>query len=310
MNTLERSMAIRIAAATVAAVVIAPSASMTFAQIIQSKPPAAVQGADITEKRGASAPLDLHFTNADGRDTTLGAYFDGKHPVVLTFAYFNCPLLCPLVLGGAEKAFKGLDLTLGADYRALTVSIDHHDTFERALDERTTRLYSYDRAPGSPDEAWDFLVGKPRPIRKLASSVGFGFNFFPKTGQFAHSAGMLVLTPTGEVSNYLYGVEFDPQQLRLALLDAGNGKVGSLFDRIVLYCHVYDPDAGSYSLQVMRVMQVAGGATVLVLGSLLGALFIGEGARRKKRARKAYESTLRAGVAQTSEHTELGATNA
>lgn len=256
------------------------------AQVIQSQPPAEVEGAGITEHRGDSIPLDLEFTNADGRQVRLSEYFDGEKPVVLIFAYFTCPLVCPLVLNNSLDAFRQIDgLTLGADYRALTVSFDHRDTVEQAHQQRDLRLFSYERHKGKDAGAWDFLVGKPRTIRALADAVGFGYRFLPASGTFAHGTAIIVMTPTGEVSNYLYGVKYQPQQLRLALLDAGKGKVGSVFDRIILFCHVYDPESGAYTLQAMRVMQVAGAATVLVLGAILGALFVGERARRRVRAR-------------------------
>jgi len=241
------------------------------------------EGAGIEEKRGARAQLDARFTNADGSQVRFGQYVDGKRPVVLVFAYFSCPMVCPLVLNSAQDAFRALDLQLGEDYRAVTVSFDHHDTVEQARQERDLRLFSFDDSDLPARERWDVLVGEPDQIRALASSVGFGFNYLPKAKQFVHGTGVIVLTPDGRVSNYLYGVKFDPQQLRLALVDAGGGKVGTIFDRIVLFCHVYDPQAGSYSLQAFRVMQVAGVVTVVALGGLLGAFFAGERMTRRRR---------------------------
>lgn len=269
------------------------------ARLPANKPIPERKGAGITEKRGAQAALDARFTNADGSQVRFGEYVDGKRPVVLIFAYFTCPMVCPLVLNAAQDAFRKMDLVLGEEYRAVTVSFDHHDTVDKAREERDLRLFSLPKSDLPPKQRWDVLVGEPDEIRKLASSVGFGFNYLPKAKQFVHGTGIIVLTPKGEVSNYLYGVSFDPKQLRLALLDAGKGKVGSIFDRIVLFCHVYNPQSGSYSLQAFRVMQVAGVVTVAALGSLLGVFFAGERMVRKRRSRCENADAAQGRVSET-----------
>lgn len=248
------------------------------AQQLAEKPPAEALGTQLTEKRGEKIPLDLEFTDAQGKPVRLRDYFDGKRPVVLILGYYTCPLLCTVVFNGAQKAFNEVPFTLGDEYRALNVSFDHTNATADAAGRQAAMQAGY--KADVPPRAWDFLTSDAANARRLAEAVGYHYVYLPESGEFSHPAAIVVLTPDGTVSNYLYGVSFPAKQLRLALLDAADGKIGGVFDRILLYCYHFDPSANSYTLQAFRVMQVAGVATVVLLGGAIGYLFW-SGARRK-----------------------------
>lgn len=258
------------------------------AQQLLDKPPAEKLGTQLTEKRGDKIPLDLEFTDAQGKPVMLRDYFDGKRPVVLILGYYTCPLLCTVVFNGAQKAFNEVAFTLGDEYRAVTVSFDHTNTTAEAAGRQAAMLAGYktDVAPKS----WDFLTSDAANARKLADAVGYHYVYLPESGEFSHPAAIVILTPDGTVSNYMYGVSFPAKQLRLALLDAADGKIGGIFDKILLYCYHFDPKANTYALQAFRVMQVAGLATVVLLGGAIGYLFW-SGSRRKAAPRAAAGDT-------------------
>lgn len=261
-------------------------ASTATAQLLLDEHPAEELGTDVIERRGERIDLNLTFRDSTGAEVALGDYVDGELPVALPMGYYDCPLLCTRLFNGAVEGFKELGFTLGEDYRAVTVSIDHTDSTAQAAGKKAAMLDIYGRSVEA--DAWAFLTGEAGEIRQLADQVGFQYRYLPKSGEFSHPAVMVILSPEGVVSNYLYGVDFPAKQLRLALVDAGEGKIGSLFDRVLLFCHVYDPSSGSFTLQAFRVMQVGGGMTAaLVLGGV-GALFIAE---RVWRRRKDQQST-------------------
>lgn len=246
--------------------------------------PTPLQGIEPAEKLDAPLPLDLPFVDSDGRAVTLGESFDGKRPVILTMNYSNCPQLCSLQLNGLFEGLQKLDYDLGDKYRMITVSLDPEEPPARAEATRQKYLAVYGRA--SVDEGWHCLVGREGNVRRLADTVGFAYALVPgtKPKQYAHAAVTILCTPDGRVSRYLYGLEYDPKTLRLALLEAGEGKIGTTTDRILLYCFAYDPQAGSYSLQAVRVMQAGGILTFVVLGSVLSMFWIREFFRHKSAA--------------------------
>ncbi|RMH30034.1 MAG: SCO family protein [Planctomycetota bacterium] len=238
--------------------------------------------ADLAERRGERAALDAVFTDQAGRAVRFGDLFDGVRPVVLVLGYFDCPLVCPVVFGNAVKAFDQLAWTLGDEYRAVTVSFDHRDTPARAAAQRAASLAGLDRVAG--EDAWPHLTGDADQIRRLCRSVGWEYKFLPESGQFAHPTALVVLTPEGVVSNYLYGVSYPEKQLRLSLMDASDGRLGTVFDRIILRCYHYDPTAGSYVLAAQKLMTIAGLATVALLAGAVAAL-VRLDRRRTRRAR-------------------------
>jgi protein SCO1/2 len=250
--------------------------------------PAGLRDVGLDQKLNEQIPLDLTFHDEGGRTVRLADYF-GAVPVVLSLNYFDCPMLCPLVLNDVLRAARAIPLELGQDYRILTVSIDPHDTPARAAAKQQWYVEQYGR--GRTVDGWHFLTGDERSIESLASAVGFRYVLDPKSGQFAHTAGIMVLTPDGRLARYLYGVEYSPRDLRLALVEASRGRIGSLADQILLFCFHYDEASGRYSFFVLNAVRAAGIATVLGLASLMAVLFWRERRGRmspKPRARQSH----------------------
>jgi protein SCO1 len=236
--------------------------------------PPILQGVGITQHLGAQIPLDAVFKDETGKDVTLGSYF-GKKPVVLILAYYKCPMLCSLVLSGATNAFKASGFQLGNQFEALTVSFSPDETPEMAAAAQKQYLHQY----GAEASDWHFLTGQEPQIQRLTNVVGFEYKYNPANGQYAHAAGLVVLTPAGKVSKYFYGVHFEPRDLRLALVDSSNDHIGSLADEVLLFCCTYDPGTGKYHAAITRIIDLACGFTVLVMG--LGIFFLYRSARGK-----------------------------
>jgi protein SCO1/2 len=229
--------------------------------------PKQLEGVGITEHPGAVVPKDLEFVADDGRTVRLGDYFDGKRPVVLNLGYYRCPMLCGLVLSGLLQGMKELPWTAGREFEVVTVSIDPRETATLARLKKETYLGEYGR-PGAA-AGWHFLTGREENIRKLADAVGFGYRYVPEREEFAHAAALFVATPDGRLARYLYGVLYAPGTLRMALTEAGQGKVGTTGDRILLACFHYDSNEGRYVVAATRLMRIGGGATALVVGGWL-----------------------------------------
>lgn len=240
--------------------------------------PPDLTGVGIVERPGAALPLDLAFVDEAGEEVALGDYFGKGRPVLLTLAYSRCPMLCTLVLDGLAEALSEVSLIPGRDYELVTVSIDPLEppALARQKKERYVEALARPEAHG----AWHFLTGREQAIRRLAESVGFGYRYLPDRDEYAHPAAAFLATADGRLSRTLYGVRFDPRTVRLALVEAGEGKVGSAVDRILLYCYHYDAASGRYAPAALRAMRAGGAATVLLLGALLGALWLKETRRR------------------------------
>jgi protein SCO1 len=228
--------------------------------------PTVLDGIGIEERPGARVPLDVRLRDQSGAEVALGRYFDGQ-PVILVLAYYECPMLCTLVLNGIQEGMSELAWTAGKQYRVLTVSFDPRDTPEAASRKRANYLKSYGRDVGP--QGWDFLVGDEAQVRRLAEAVGFHYRWDEETKQFAHATGAFVLTPDGRLSRTLYGVTFSERNLRLALLEASEGKLGAAWDRVQLYCYHYDAAARSYVISPVQVMKLGGAATMATLGTVL-----------------------------------------
>lgn len=224
---------------------------------------------DIVENLNEKVPLDAVFTDAEGKQVRLGDYFKGDKPVLLTLVYYRCPMLCSLVLGGLNKAVLNSGMTLGEDYRAVTISIDPRETPEMAKERQRGHLQALG-APGQEAD-WAFLTGTEEEIRKVSGAVGFGYKYDESTQQYAHAAAIIALTPDARVSRYLYGVEFPGRDLKLALLEAAGGRVGTSFDRVLLTCFKYDPNTRRYELYVFGFIR---GGALLVFGALAAALAV------------------------------------
>jgi protein SCO1 len=241
--------------------------------------PKELDGVGIVEHRDSYIPLDLKFTDETGRDVALGDYFGKDRPVILTLVYYSCPMLCTLVLNGLVDALKQIDMVPGKDFEIVSVSFDPTETPTLAKFKKQNYLNDY----GKPEAAagWHFLVGQPEPIRQLTGAVGFGYKWNEEQKQYAHQAAIYVLTPDGRLSRYLYGVMYDPRTLKLSLLEAGKGKIGSALDQIVLYCFHYDASSGKYAIAATRIMQLGGFLTIVILGSVLSTFWVRERRRRK-----------------------------
>jgi protein SCO1/2 len=231
--------------------------------------PKDLEGVGVTEHLGEQIPLDLPFVDSDGKPIVLKEIFDGKRPVVLTLNYSNCPMLCSLQLNGLFDGLKRMPWAIGDQFDMITVSFDPLETSERARMTKQKYLEVYRRAGAA--EGWHFLTGREADIKKLADAVGFRYRYSEERRQYVHAAVTFILTPDGRVSRYLYGVEYDPQTLRLSLVEAADGKVGSTMDQVLLFCFHYDAESGRYGPAALRLMQVGAGLTVVVLG---GAIWI------------------------------------
>lgn len=240
-----------------------------------------LQDIDVEEHLGESIPLDLKFTDSNGKEVALKSYFNKDKPVILVLAYYNCPMLCTLVLNGLSQAIRPMDLKPAEDYEILTVSIDPTETPQLAAAKKEAQIGEIDKQ--NMDAAWHFFVGKDSSIRALADAVGFKYYYVEERKEYAHPAVLMVLTPEGKVSRYLYGIEFPEINLRLALLEASQGKVGSTLDKLVLYCYHFDPGANGYVMFAANVMKLGGVATLIILGLFLGGFWLRE-MRRKKTA--------------------------
>ena len=207
-------------------------------------------------------PLDTVFRDEGGRTVRLGDYF-GRRPVVLLFAYYDCPMLCTQVINGLSSALGVLSLEPGKDFEIVTVSFNPKDTPATASAKKATYLERYHR-PGA-DTAWHFLSGDQSSIDRLTKAAGFRYVWDAQTKQFAHPTGVIVLTPEGRLARYLFGIEYGPRNLRFALVEASAGRVGSAVDSLLLYCYHYDPATGRYGLVIMRAMRIGGAVTVLTL---------------------------------------------
>ncbi len=233
--------------------------------------PPELQGVGITERLGESVALgSIRFKDESGETVTLAKYFSSRRPVLLNIVYYGCPSLCGLVLNGVLEGLKELDWSPGEKFEVVTVSMDHREGPELARGKKESMLKSLGR-PGA-ENAWHFLTGEEAEIRKLAAQVGFGFRWEEKQKEYAHAAGIFLLTPEGRISRVLYGIQYTAKNLKLALLEASDGRIGTIVDRFVLLCFRYDPTKRGYSFAIARVMQASGAGTVLVFGGYL-ALF-------------------------------------
>lgn len=248
----------------------------------------ALQGVGVDQtKLNNAVPLDLPFVDENGRDVTIGQYF-GRRPVVLAMVYFNCPMLCSLVQNALSGTLQILKLNAGADFDVVVVSINPGETPAQAADAKAKMVQLY-RHPGT-EPGLHFLTGREASIERLADAVGFKYKYDPTIAQFAHPAVITVLTPEGHVSRYLFGIDYGATDLRLAIVDAAGGRIGSIVDQTLLYCYHYDPATGRYSLAIMSLVRIGGLLTLAGLG-----LSIGLTLRRQRRQAGAVRHTA-AGV--------------
>ncbi len=235
---------------------------------LNNRVPLGTENTGVTQKLGAQAPLEQVFTDQDGRIVTLGDSFQEGRPVLLTLNYSNCPQLCILQLDGLVNSLNEVGFELGSEVQVVTVSLDPTEPAERA--KLTQELYMGRYTGEGGPEGWTWLVAdNEADIRRVSDAVGYGYDLDPRTGEYSHEAAFMLMTPEGKVSRYLFGIEPDPTSLRMSLVSASEGGLGTLTDRIRMFCYRYDPDSGSYSMVAVNVMKLGGLVTMLVLGGFL-----------------------------------------
>jgi len=227
--------------------------------------PPGLQHVGIQQNLNQQIPPDLAFTDDLGRPVRIGDYF-GNKPLILNLVYFTCPMLCGEELNGLESALRVLKFGVGKEFDVITVSFDPKDTPEAAARKKSEILQRYNRT--GAEQGWHFLVGQQDSIDKIAKAAGFQYEYDSATGQFAHTTAIMVLTPEGKIAQYYYGIDYPPNDLRLALVDASRKRIGNLVDQVLLYCYHYDPEKGKYSATILRILRLAGVATLLGLGTL------------------------------------------
>lgn len=228
--------------------------------------PAALREIGFDQLIDHQLPLDARFTDDEGREIALGSLY-GKRPVLLSFVYFTCPLLCTQVLNAMTATVSNLPLEAGKDFDLVVISIDPKDTPAVAAAKKAEFVHRYKDPTAS--SGWHFLTGTEPEIRRVAAAAGFKYSWDEQTQQYAHPTGIIVSTPDGRLARYLFGLEFGPRDLKLALVDASEGKVGTLADQLLLYCYHYDPMTGRYGIYVMRVLRIAGVLTVFSIATFI-----------------------------------------
>ena len=225
--------------------------------------PTLLQDIGLDQKLNEQLPLSLAFRDEQGRDVRLGDYF-GSRPVILVLAYYECPMLCTEVLNGLTSAIGVLNFSIGKEFEVVTVSFDPGETPELARGKKAAYLERYKRA--GAEQGWHFLTGSQKSISTLTRAVGFRYAYNAEVDQYAHASGIMIATPDGRLSRYFFGIEYGPRDIRLALIEAADRKIGSPADQLLLACFHYDPKSGKYSLAVMRFVRLAGALTVTGIG--------------------------------------------
>ena len=245
-----------------------------------SATPEILQHVGIDQNIGVSLPLDLAFRDESGTSVELGSYFGGK-PVILTLVYYDCPMLCTEVLNGLNRSLAPLSYSIGEEFEVVTVSFDPRETPQLASQKKAVYTQRYGR-PGTT-EGWHFLTGDAPAIDRLTETVGFNYVYDESEGQFVHGSAIMIVSPQGTVSHYFFGIEYPSEDIRLAIIESSEEKLGNVFDQIMLYCFNYDPEQGRYGVAIMNAMRVAGLITLVGMGSFMIIMFKRD--RRRKRAR-------------------------
>jgi protein SCO1/2 len=233
--------------------------------------PDALQKAGIEQKLGEQVPPDAVFKDENGREVRLGEFF-GKRPVILALVYFECPMLCNEVLNGLTGSLKSLSFDTGKDFDVVAISFDarENDKPELAKNKKESYMKRYGR-PGT-EAGWHFLTGTQEQIDKVTKAVGFKYFWDEKSNQFAHAGGIMVTTPEGKLARYLYGIDYAPKDVKFAVMESAENKIGNPAEQLMLYCYHYDPSTGKYGLSILKVIRIAGIATLLGM-SLMFFLF-------------------------------------
>jgi protein SCO1 len=238
---------------------------------LKTQLPDGLQGVGIDQKLDQRIPLEAKFKDEYGQEVALSKYFESKKPVVLALVYYRCPMLCTQILSGLESSLKVVSFNPGQDFEVVSVSFDPKDTTETAAGKKQSVMKRY----GRPNTAngWHFLTGDEANIKALTDAVGYHYRYDPKTDQFAHASGIMIVTPDGRLSKYFYGVEYSPRDMRLGLVEASQNKIGNPVDALLLFCFHYDPATGKYGAVAMNMIRFAGAAFALIGGTFLLIMF-------------------------------------
>lgn len=230
--------------------------------------PDALKTIGIEQKLGSQLPLDTEFKNENGETVKLEKYFSSGRPVILALVYYECPMLCNQVLNGLTGSLKGINLEAGKDFEVLAISFDarENEVPDLAKNKKASYVERYGRAGG--DEGFHFLTGSEQSIAAVTSAAGFNFKWDEKSNQFAHAGGIMITTPGGKMSRYLYGIDYAPRDLKLGLVESGENKVGGPVEQLLLYCYHYDPSTGKYGFAILNLIRGGGVLTLLLLGSM------------------------------------------
>jgi protein SCO1/2 len=237
-----------------------PGSGSDSSHVPAQQMPGPLQQVGYDQRLDNQVPLGLNFRDETGHAVRLNDYF-GQRPVLLVMAYYHCPMLCDMVLTGVAGSLKTMTLNPGREYDVVVASIDPQETPQQAAESRHRTIARFGR-PGT-EAGWHFLTGPQESITALAASVGFRYVYDARRNEFAHAAGIVILTPEGRVSRYLYGIDYAPRDVRLALIESAGHKIGSLVDQALLYCFHYDPSIGRYSALTMRIVRIAAALTLL-----------------------------------------------
>lgn len=244
--------------------------------LAQQLPPE-LQDVDVTEHLGDNVPMDLEFVDHNGNDVRMADYFEDDLPVIITLNYYTCPMLCSLQLNGLIAGLQELGWEPGENFRIVTVSIDPEEDHTLAAAKRRTYL---EELGMGEDVDWDFLTTDEETITTLSETLGFGYRYVREIDEYAHPAVLFMISPDGVITRYLYGIQYPPFDLRMAILEAGRGQVGTTVDRVILSCFQYDPERNSYTVFAFGVVRIGGILTVLILGIFLGFLWVRDIRRR------------------------------
>lgn len=244
--------------------------------------PKQLQGVDVREHLGRELPRSLGFRDASGKPVTLGEFFDGKQPVILTLNYSDCPMLCSLQLNGLVQGLKEVEWGINSQYRIVTVSLDPNESSE--LTQRTQNRYLTQYGRPEARGGWHFLTGSEANVKAYADAIGFSFRYDEKRKEYAHPAALAIASPDGRVMRYLYGLEYLPKTLRLALVEASEGRIGTTLDRLILFCFHYDATVGRYAPVARNVMKLGGGVFIALLSGFVMVLFRNESKKRRRLA--------------------------
>jgi protein SCO1 len=278
------SRIIRAAAAIIALGVACIMPCSADIPLLADELPKELDGVGIVEHLNSKVPFDVAFRDESDKEVRFGDYFAPGKPVLLTINYIDCPMLCSLTLNGLIDGLNGVELAAGRDFTIVTVSMDPLETPEQAAPKVEALLNQYRKEASS--DGWHLLTGRKSEIDTLCKAVGFGYRFDEKSGEYAHTASIMFITPDGRISRYMNNVQFEPRDLKLALVEASQGTIGSAMDRLLLFmCYHYDPIAGGYTVQAKKIMRLGGLVTVIVVGA--GLLMLWRGGTRAARAAEA-----------------------